>query len=139
MDSTTENTRTRPVLDEEPKTLPERPDEPDRGEQGRDADALARLSDPSLAARKERIAARVRDRSGMRWVPASELLRRGSERAGDALSRGQERVHRATREGVKAGVTRTASVAAARVAQLGRSRPTPAANDPDLVSTRTVL
>lgn len=100
-------------------------DREDEGHVQSDPDALARLSDPSLDGRRDRIAARVKDRSGLQWVPAGELLRRGTQHAGDAVARGQEHLHRTVRDRTVAGVGRAASVAAKRVALLGKPRPTP--------------
>ena len=89
----------------------------------RDSDALARLSDPALAARRERIAAQVKDRSRLTWMPASELMRHSSQRAADAISHGQERLHRAVRDATVAGTRKVAQAVGERVRELGTPRP----------------
>ena len=88
-----------------------------------DSDALARLSDPALAARRERIAAQVKDRSRLTWMPASELMRHSSQRGADAISHGQERLHRAVREATVAGTSKVAQAVGERVRGLGAPRP----------------
>lgn len=134
-----ERTHTRRESDELAASEQDHPDVSERAARSHDADALARFSDPSLAARRDRLSVRVRDRSGLRWVPASELLRRGSERAGGAVSRGQERLHRFARDRVTAGVKRTATIAAERVATLGRPRPIPSGHEPSAAVTRDAV
>ncbi len=92
-------------------------------EQAAEGDALARLTDPTLSERRARIASTVKARSGLRWVPASELLRRGSQRAGDIVSGGQENLHRTVRDGTGRGIAYVAKTASARLSALGRPRP----------------
>ena len=82
-----------------------------------DSDALARLSDPALAARRERIAAQVKDRSRLTWMPASELMRHSSQRVADAISHGQERLHRAARDATVAGTRKVAQAVGVRGGQ----------------------
>lgn len=96
---------------------------PEKEAEGRDPDALARLSDPSMTDRRARIKDQVRDRSGLRWVPASELLRYHSQRAGDVITRGQERLHRAAGAAVARGGKSLGAAARTRAKGLGPARP----------------
>ena len=102
----------------------ERTAEPEHVETAQmDSDALARLSDPALAARRERIAAQVKDRSRLTWMPASELMRHSSQRTADAISHGQERLHRAVRDGTVAGTRKVAQAVGEQVRRLGTPYP----------------
>ncbi len=116
----------RPAALRETEDLPARDTADDQIERQLEGapDALARLSDPSFAGRREQIAAKVKDRSRLQWVPASELLRRGTQHSGDVIAGGQERLHRLVRDQTTAGVVGTARATSVRIAALGRPRST---------------
>lgn len=96
----------------------------DRTEREDRVDELARVRDPSLADHRERVAAKVRDRSGVAGVPAPVLLQAGAGRAAGAAIRGQERVNRAVRDGLVRGVRGTVQGATSAVRKLGPAWPT---------------
>lgn len=127
-----------PSIDESPPPRHPAGDEPEppsiidqepvpAGSEG--SDALARLRDPSQQAnRRAEITRQVRDRSRLQWVPASELLRGQSMRAGEAIARFQEAAARAGRSAAGRSLKAGTTTAREGIRRHGTARPISARN-----------
>ncbi len=91
-----------------------------------DGSPLARHGDPSsagIAPRRARLEQHVRDRRGVRWVPAAELMRHGTAKlAGQSINL-HAQTHRAARDAAVKAVMRGGVVASERLQRLGQARP----------------
>lgn len=91
-----------------------------------DVTPLARHGDPSSAGvipRRARLEQHVRDRRGVRWVPATELMRHGTARlAGQSINL-HAGTHRAARDAAVKAVMRGGVATSERLQRLGQAHP----------------
>lgn len=91
-----------------------------------DVSPLARHGDPSSAGvvpRRARLEQHVRDRRGVRWVPAAELMRHGTAKlAGQSINL-HARTHRAARDAAVKAVMWGGGATSERLQRLGQARP----------------
>lgn len=94
----------------------------DHQAEARDGVELARHGDPSLNRRRASLLEKTRDRSGLHWLPATEVIRRANTTVARSAYGLQARAGAAIRNAALHPAM-TTRAARDRVAKLGTSRP----------------